>query len=128
MKPHIKTEKRYTLAHFIITTAGNTVSAEEYIYYRNENVIRRITYPAAIDVKRNTLVININTLHGEDTQYSVDELSATLTRLPLWKLTKYYQLYDNDKNEKYLCAGNLLFRTRRMISGSGKSPCFVKVK
>ncbi len=128
MKKNNMTGNRYKLAHFIVSTMGKSVSAEEYIFYRDENIIRRITYPAAIDMKKRTLIIDINTMHGEDTQYSVEELSTTLTGLPQWKLTKYYQLYDNDKNEKYLCAGNFLLRTRRMISGGGKSLCFIKIK
>ncbi len=106
----------------------NSITADEHIYYRDEKIVRRISHPAHIDEKEDSLVICMSMIHGKDTAYSVDEINDICLHLPQWDKTKYYKLDFGDKIEKYFYTGNLLLRKRRMPDYKDWKNTFIRIK
>jgi len=111
---NVKIEK-YTLLDYIITVKDRKITASEFIYFHKENIIREILHPAEIDNSRQVLVIKKYSIKGKDTGFSINEFTGLYADLPKWDKTKYFQIYDNAGNEKYLSRINILIKqTRRM--------------
>lgn len=106
--------KMYRLANYVISVSKNEIIACEYIYFQNENIIREISHPAEISENNQLLIIRINNMHGKDTKYNVNEFVNYFKHLSEWDKTDFYQLYDNDKNEKYITNANMLIRHSRL--------------
>ena len=115
--------EKYSLLDMIITVENRKITASEYIYYKNEEIIREISHPAEIDVKNNILVIHKCSLRGHDTELSLADIKKQFMDLPRWKITKYYQINDNRKNDIYLTRVNLMLRnSRKTIRYDSNSP------
>ena len=107
----------------LFRSENRKITASEYIYYKNEEIIREISHPAEIDVKNNILVIHKCSLRGHDTEFSLADFKKLFMDLPRWKITKYYQINDNRKNDIYLTRVNLMLRnSRKTIRYDSNSP------
>jgi hypothetical protein len=115
MMSHDTTNGRtYRLRNFIISVGNDGITALEYVYFEREGVIREISHPAEIDGKRQMLVIRLNNMHGKESGLGADELMRIYTSLPEWRRTRYYQLYDNERNSRFLCGTDMLIKGSRM--------------
>jgi hypothetical protein len=60
------------------------------------------------------LVIRLNNMHGKESGLGADELMRIYTSLPEWRRTRYYKLYDNERNSRFLCGTDMLIKGSRM--------------
>ena len=111
----VKTEK-YSLLDLIITVTGDNITASEFIYFKKENIIREISYPAEIDKENHLLIIKKNNMRGHDTGFTLDEFIDLYSNIPRWDMTSYYQIYDNRKNKKYISSINMLLMHSRIMN------------
>lgn len=93
---------RYRLSNLLISETDNNFTVFEYIYYKKENLIRSISHPALINNSEDTLYIKMNQMHGEDTGFSLKELSEIFTKAPRWNKTNFYQFIESDNKETHL--------------------------
>lgn len=99
--------------NFVITVTGRKISASEYIFFSDENIVRELTHPAEIDIKEKKLVIFRCCMKGHDTGIKVEQLKRQFSALPVWNRTQYFQIMDNSRNEKYFSSANILVMPAR---------------